>query len=88
MVYPGPHHRVANDIAWAPPAIRKVKPLFSINHTNATTGADAAVRRVPLKPLSLRFRGPYAHLETPFRVEYMRASLHHTRLALVLGALF
>ncbi len=85
---PGPIHRVADDNAQTRSGIRKVTSLFSSNHTKATAGAPDEMRRVPLKPLSLRFRGSYAHLERPFRREYMRVSLRHTRLALVLGAFF
>ncbi|MGD8268404.1 MAG: response regulator [Desulfobacterales bacterium] len=42
---------------------------------------------MPFKRLSLRFREPYAHLEAPFKKEYVRASLQHTRISLVLAAL-
>ncbi len=51
------------------------------------TSAPHEVRGMPFKRLSLQFREPYAHLETPFKQEYVRASLGHTRISLVLGAL-
>ncbi len=42
---------------------------------------------MPLKRLSLRFDKPYAHLEAPFKQQYIRASMKHTRVSLVLGIL-
>ena len=55
----------------------------------AQTAASASHDRqgMPFKRLSLRFREPYAHLEAPFKKEYVRASLQHTRISLVLAAL-
>lgn len=44
--------------------------------------------RMPPRRLSLRFTEPYAHLEAPFRRVYLRSSLRHIRLSLVLGAVF
>jgi signal transduction histidine kinase/CheY-like chemotaxis protein len=43
---------------------------------------------VPLHPLTLRFREPYTALEAPFRRAYLRSSLVHIRLSLLLGAVF
>jgi signal transduction histidine kinase/CheY-like chemotaxis protein len=47
-----------------------------------------ATRAVPLHPLTLRFREPYTALEAPFRRAYLRSSLVHIRLSLLLGAVF
>ena len=66
---------------------RNVKP-YPADQKDSAAGATSDGGRMPLKRFSLRFREPYTHLEASFKREYVRSSLHHTRLALVLGALF
>ncbi len=62
--------------------------LFSSNQTIAVADDPPAARAVPLRRFTLRFRKPYDHLELPFRREYLRSSLIHIRLSLLLGAVF
>ena len=51
-----------------------------------TISAPYETQGMPLNRLSLRFREPYAHLEAPFKEEYVRASLQHTRVSLMLAS--
>ncbi|MGD9096605.1 MAG: response regulator [Desulfobacterales bacterium] len=62
--------------------------LFASHHTHVAAEDPPATRAVPLHPLTLRFREPYTALEAPFRRAYLRSSLVHIRLSLLLGAVF
>ncbi len=62
--------------------------LFATNQTKAAAEDPPAARAVPIHGLTLRFREPYAGLEESFRREYLRSSMRHIRLSLILGAVF